>query len=61
MDNINKPTNNTFGTLLAWGLGGVIAWNLLPPDVKENVGKFLYQLSDALVANLVSVKRPPSG
>jgi hypothetical protein len=51
MDNINKPTNNTFGTLLALGLGGVIAWNLLPPDAKENVGKFLYQVNNALVVS----------
>ena len=51
MDNINKPNNDTFGTLLKWGLGITAVYCLLPPDVKENVGKFLYQLSDAMVAN----------
>lgn len=51
MDNINKSNNDTFGTLLAWGLGGFIIWNLLPPSFKENTEQFLYKLSDVKVAN----------
>jgi len=50
METIKKPTNDTFGTLLKWGLGTFILWNLLPPDVKENAGKFLYQVSNTVAA-----------
>ena len=53
METNNKANNNTFGTLLAWGVGGFIVWNLLPPSVKENAGKLLYQLSDNMAASQI--------
>ena len=46
MDNINLPKqNNTLGTVVALGLGGFIAWNLLPSDWKENIRRGIYQFS----------------
>jgi hypothetical protein len=50
MDNINKPTHNTFGTLLAWGLGITAVYCLLPQDAKETVGTILNQVNNAVVA-----------
>ena len=47
--NPSKP-NNTLGTLLKVGVGGVIVWNLLPPDWKENISRGIYQLSEELAA-----------
>jgi hypothetical protein len=51
MENINKANNKSFGTFLKWGLGITVAYNLLPEDAKENIGKFLYQVNYAMVAS----------
>lgn len=51
MENTKQPNNDTFGTLCKWGLGGFAVWGLwglLPSSAKENVGRFLYQVSDIL-------------
>ena len=47
--NPSKP-NNTLGTLLKVVVGGVIVWNLLPPDWKENISQGIYQVSAELAA-----------
>jgi hypothetical protein len=47
--NPSKP-NNTLGTLLKVMVGGVIVWNLLPPDWKENISQGIYQVSAELAA-----------
>jgi len=45
MDNTNLPKqNNRLGTVMALGLGGLIIWNLLPPDWKENISRGIYQV-----------------
>jgi len=49
MDNTNLPKqNNRLGTVMALGLGGLIIWNLLPPDWKENISRGIYQVSAEL-------------
>jgi hypothetical protein len=51
MDNTNLPKqNNRLGTVMALGLGGLIIWNLLPPDWKENISRGIYQVSAELAA-----------
>jgi hypothetical protein len=49
MDN-TKPSNqnNPLGTALKWGVGGWIVWNLLPPESKDNILRWLYELSTEL-------------
>ena len=51
MDNARQPNNDTGGTLLKWGLGGLAVWGLwtlIPSSVKENTSRFLYQVSAEL-------------
>jgi hypothetical protein len=48
MENINKANNSSIETFLKWGLGITAVYCLLPQDAKENVGKFLYQISNAV-------------
>lgn len=36
---------------LKWGLGGWLVWNLLPPESKENIRLWLYQLNMELAAS----------
>ena len=50
MENVNKANNNSVGTLLKWGLGITAVYCLLPQDAKENIGIFLDQVNNAVVA-----------
>lgn len=50
MDNPKQPNSNIVGTLLKLGLGGLIVWRLLPPEIKKNTGRFLNELNTELAA-----------
>jgi len=47
--NSSKP-NNTLDTLLKVVVGGVIVWNILPPDCKDSISRGIYQLSMEMAA-----------
>ena len=51
MSTSNLPKqNNRLGTVIVLGLGGLIIWNLLPPEWKENISRGIYQVSAELAA-----------
>jgi hypothetical protein len=50
MENINKANNSSIETFLKWGLGITAVYCLLPQDAKENIGIFLDQVNNAVVA-----------
>ena len=52
MDN-TKPLNqnNPLDTALKWGVGGLIVWSLLPPESKENIRHWIYELNVELAAS----------
>jgi hypothetical protein len=47
-----KPVrqDNWMSTALKWGLGGMIAWNLLSPEAKNDIKSWLNQLAQGLAA-----------
>ncbi len=34
-------TNSRFGTIVKWGLGGIVAWNALRPEVRADIRNFV--------------------
>jgi hypothetical protein len=44
-------TNDRVNTLLKWGLGGPIFWNLLDPEAKRGISNFVSQLGGELAAS----------
>lgn len=50
LNNTKQPNSNIVGTLLKLGLGGLIVWRLIPPEIKEKTRRFLKELDDELAA-----------
>ncbi len=49
MDSKTPPKqSNALGTALKWGVGGLIVWNLLTPEAKDNLRRWLGQLGAGL-------------
>lgn len=42
--------NGTLSTIITLGVGGIIVWNLLPPEAKDKVFNILYQVVSGLAA-----------
>ena len=52
MDNKKQANQgDRLSTALKWGLGAVIVWNLLPPEAKDNMRRWLSQLGEGLAAS----------
>jgi hypothetical protein len=51
--------NNPLDIALKWGVGGLIVWNLLPSELKENIQRWIYQLNVELAATMCIW--PPAG
>ena len=39
--NNQSNTNSGLGTILKWGLGGLVGWNLLRPEVRDGIREFV--------------------
>lgn len=47
MESTKQQNKDSLGTLLKWGLGGLVVWELLPPDAKNDVVHFINELGKA--------------
>ncbi len=50
MDSTQPGRSNLVGTAAKWGIGGLILWNLMTPEAKGDVRRWLSQLGSGLAA-----------